>query len=34
MNSNESEIYGLTIFQLHMYAVKIREQVDVHIFQY
>ena len=34
MNSNKSEIYGLTIFQLPMYAEKIPEQVHVHIFQY
>ena len=34
MNSNKSEIYGFTRFQLHMYAVKIPEQVHVHIFQY
>ena len=34
MNSNKSEIYGLTGPQLHMYAVKIPEQVHVYIFQY
>ena len=34
MNSNKSEIYGVTRFQLYMYAVKIPEQVPVHIFQY
>ena len=27
MNSNKSEIYGVTRFQLYMYAVKIPEQV-------
>ena len=31
MNSKKSEIYGLTRFQLHMYSVKILEQVHVHI---
>ena len=34
MNSNKSEIYGLTGFQFHMHAVEIPEQVYVHIFQY
>ena len=34
MNSNKSEIYGLTRFQLHMPAVKIPEQVHVYVFQY
>ena len=34
MNSNKSEIYGLTRFQLQMYVVKITEQVHVHTFQY
>ena len=30
MNSNKSEIYGFTRFQLHMYAVKITEPFHVH----
>ena len=32
MNSNKSEIY--VKIKLHMYAVKIPEQVHVHKFQY
>ena len=32
MNSNKTEIYGLTRFHLHMYAVKkIPEQVHVYV---
>ena len=27
MNSNKSEIYGFTRFQLHMYAVKIPDKL-------
>ena len=34
MNSNKSEIYGLTGLQLHMHAVEIPEQVHVYIFQH
>ena len=34
MNSNKSEIYGLTRFQLHMHAVEIPEQVYVYVCQY
>ena len=34
MNSNKSEIYGLTGFQFQMHAVKIPEQVYVYIFQH
>ena len=34
MNSNNSEIYGLTWIQLHMHVVEIPEQVHVHIVQY
>ena len=29
MNSNKSEIYGLTRFKLQMHAVEIPEQVHV-----
>ena len=32
MNSNKSEIYVLTRFQLHMYEVKIPEQFHAYIF--
>ena len=28
MNSNKSEIYGLTGFQLHMHVAEIPEQVE------
>ena len=34
MNSNKSEIYGLTRFQLQMHVVEIPEQVHVYVFQY
>ena len=34
MNSNNSEIYGLTWFQLHMHVVEIPEKVHVYVFQY
>ena len=34
MDSNKSEIYEFTRFQLHMHAVKIPEQALVYIFQY
>ena len=34
MNSNNSENYGLTWFQLNMHVVEIPKQVHVYIFQY
>ena len=34
MNSNKSEIYGLTSFHLHIYEVKIPGQFHVYSFQY
>jgi len=33
MNSNKSEILVLAVFSFYMHAVKISEQVHVHIFQ-